>query len=216
MGGFFNGGIKEIVHRGGGDGPSSVQHKENSEEGGDRIEVPAPRFVPKEVGKEKRRSHEGIEGGFRKPEFGLRFHDGGGLLLGNAADTEVEAVAKEGGERKDADPGNGSRGQTGGDEVMGGLPGNEEGGGEHEEANGKADEIFEFTNPVGKTGGGGATDGANGEKSGEDRKKIGGFLKQITEDGEGVGKIRGEAHEGDIQQAEKGGVKEATFTCADG
>ena len=54
LSGLFKGGIEEIVHRGGGNGPSRVKHKEDSNKGSDGVQVPAPYFVTKQVGDKER------------------------------------------------------------------------------------------------------------------------------------------------------------------
>ena len=61
---------------------------------------------------------------------------------------------------------------------------------------------------------GGSSDGADGEKSGEDGEEVSGFLEKITEDGERVGEVCSRAHKNDIEQAEGECDLEAAFACA--
>jgi len=57
LGGFLEGGIEEIVYGRGSYSPGGMEHKENSDKGGEGIKVPAPCFVAKQVGDKERRSH---------------------------------------------------------------------------------------------------------------------------------------------------------------
>ena len=166
------------------------------------------------MGDEESGGHRGIEAGFGKPEAGLRLHHGRGLLSGDLAGPKVDAVADEGVKGKDANSRDRALGHLGGSEVMGGAPGDPQGGGKQTKANGETHKVFQLTDSVGKPVVGGASNGANGEEGSENGEEIGCFLEKITEKGEGVGEVDGTPHQGNIHEAEEEGVVKAAFAGA--
>jgi len=72
----------------------------------------------------------------------LGFHNGRGLLLGDATGTKIDPVTDESVEREDTNSGNCSLGHLGGGEVMGGVPSNPKSRAEHDQADAEANKIF--------------------------------------------------------------------------
>ena len=72
----------------------------------------------------------------------MGFHNGRGLLLGEATGTKIDLVTDESVEGEDANSGNCSLGHLGRGEVMGGVPSNPKSRAEHDEADAEADKIF--------------------------------------------------------------------------
>ena len=216
LGGLFDRSVEEIVHGGGGHGPSGMEHEEDPDERGEGIEVPAPCLIPKEVREKECKKHGCIEAGFREPEASLGFHNGRRLLLGDATGSKIDPVADESVEGEDANPGNCSLGHLGRGEMMGGTPSDPKSGAEHDQANAETDEIFKFSDSVGEMVIGGSSNGSDGEKSGKDREEVGRFLKEIAEDGERVRQVGGRAHKNDIEKTEGERDLKAAFACAGG
>jgi len=212
LGGFFHRGIQEIPHRGGGHGPSRMEHEKDADEGGERVEVPAPVICAEKISDEKGSSHGGIKTGFGKPETGLGLHDGGGLLSGEKTSTEKDSVPDQGIEGENTNSGDGSLGHARVGKMVGGTPGHKHGGYQHQQADRQTDQVFQFTDAVGEAVIRGAAYGANGEESRQDGEEIGEFFQDITHDGYGVGEIGRRAHEGKIQEAEEEGRLKAAFT----
>lgn len=95
-----------------------------------------------------------------------------------------------------------------------GLKGDEKSRSDDDEAKKKRDKIFQLSNAVGKAVIGGAADGAQGEKGGEDAKGVGKLFQEISQDGDGSG-LEGDAgHEADVDQAKDEGELETPFASS--
>ena len=64
LGGLFDRSVEEIVHGGGGHGPSGMEHEKDPDEGGEGIQIPTPCLIPKEIREKEGGKHGRVEAGF--------------------------------------------------------------------------------------------------------------------------------------------------------
>ncbi len=96
------------------------------------------------------------------------------------AGAEPDGVAKDGVESKKENAREGALCHARFVKMVSGLKGDEKGGGDHNEAKKKRDKIFQLPNAVGEAVIGGAANGAESEKGGENTKTITELFEKIS------------------------------------
>ena len=215
LGGFLEGGVHQIVDGGGADGVGGVDHEAHPKQRGKGVEVKTPGLTTRDQLQGQRNGHERVEAGLGKPEPGLGFNDGGVLVAQDPAVAGPDGEANEGVDAENDDTRQGAAGGDGMVEMADHLGEQEEGAAHHDQADGKADEVLEFADAVGKAMSGRLAEGQHRQVGSKHGEEIGALLEKVAEDGEGVGVPSGSGHEEDVAGA-KGHAKQKVFLAGAG
>ena len=180
------------------------------------VEIKTPSLTTKDQLQGQRNGHERVEAGLGKPEPGLGFNDGGVLVAQDPAVAGPDGEANEG---VDAENDNTRQGAAGGDgmvEMADHFGEQEEGAAHHDQADGKADEVLEFADAVGKAMSGRLAEGQHRQVGSKHGEEIGALLEKVAEDGEGVGIPGGSGHKEDVAGAKGHAEQGIFFAGADG